>query len=127
MEFLNDRLKEVNNIRKMTGELKCMFIKYKESDLMEFFGDEPILIGDIEAEESMYIEKQGDFKIILLLSAYEKCVQISITYQEKIVYSEEYQDILEIKKIDHNTLKVISEKQDIIIVNKPQIGVYVEK
>lgn len=104
-----------------------MFVKYKESDLIEFFGDEPIFIGDIEAEESMYIEKQGDFKMVLLLSVYEKCVQISITYQEKVIYSEEYQDILEIKKIDHNTLKVISEKQDIIIVNKPQIGVYVEK
>ena len=65
-------------------ELKCMFIKYKERDLMEFFEDEPILIGDIEAEESLYIKKQGDFKIILLLSAYEKCVQISITYQKKL-------------------------------------------
>ena len=94
-----------------------MFIKYDEIELMEFFESEPIFIGDEEAGECMYVRRQGDFKIILVIS----------TYKENVIYSEKHSSISGIERIDKNTLKVSSDNHDIVIINAPQIGVFVEE
>ena len=44
---------------------------------MEFFESEPIFIGDEEAGECMYVRRQGDFKIILVISTYEMYIKVS--------------------------------------------------
>ena len=56
-----------------------MFIKYDEIELMEFFESEPIFIGDEEAGECMYVRRQGDFKIILVISTYEMYIKVSVS------------------------------------------------
>ena len=49
-----------------------MFIKYDEIELIEFFESEPIFIGDEEAAgEHMYVRRQGDFKITIVVSTYQ--------------------------------------------------------
>ena len=92
-----------------------MFIKYDEIELMEFFESEPIFIGDEEAGECMYVRRQGDFKIILVISTYEMYIKVSVSYKENV------------ERIDKNTLKVSSDNHDIVIINAPQIGVFVEE
>ena len=77
-----------------------MFIKYDEIELMEFFETEPIFIGDEEAGECMYVRRQGDFKIILVISTYEKYIKVSVSYKENVIYSEKHSSISEIEKID---------------------------
>ena len=98
-----------------------MFIKYDEIELMEFFESEPIFIGDEEAGECMYVRRQGDFKIILVISTYEMYIKVSVSYSEK------HSSISGIERIDKNTLKVSSDNHDIVIINAPQIGVFVEE
>mgnify|MGYP003364323467 CR=1 FL=1 len=93
-----------------------MFIKYDEIELMEFFESEPIFIGDEEAGECMYVRRQGDFKIILVISTYEMYIKVSV-----------HSSISGIERIDKNTLKVSSDNHDIVIINAPQIGVFVEE
>ena len=105
-----------------------MFIKYDEIELIEFFESEPIFIGDEEAAgEYMYVRRQGDFKIILVISTYEKYIKVSVSYKENVIYSEKHSSISEIERIDKNTLKVSSDNHDIVIINAPQIGVFVEE
>ena len=101
-----------------------MFIKYDEIELMEFFESEPIFIGDEEAGECMYVRRQGDFKIILVISTYEMYIKVSVSYKENVIYSEKHSSI---SGIDKNTLKVSSDNHDIVIINAPQIGVFVEE
>ena len=105
-----------------------MFIKYDEIELIEFFESEPIFIGDEEAAgEHMYVRRQGDFKIILVVSTYEMYIKVAVSYKENVIYSEKHSSISEIKGIDKNTLKVSSSNHDIVIINAPQIGVFVEE
>ena len=104
-----------------------MFIKYDVIELMEFFESEPIFIGDEEAGECMYVRRQGDFKIILVISTYEMYIKVSVSYKENVIYSEKHSSISGIERIDKNTLKVSSDNHDIVIINAPQIGVFVEE
>ena len=81
----------------------------------------------IRAGECMYVRRQGDFKIILVISTYEMYIKVSVSYKENVIYSEKHSSISEIERIDKNTLKVSSDNHDIVIINAPQIGVFVEE
>ena len=74
-----------------------MFIKYDEIELMEFFESEPIFIGDEEAGECMYVRRQGDFKIILVISTYEMYIKVSVSYIVKNIVP--FQELKELIKI----------------------------
>lgn len=104
-----------------------MFIKFDELELYEFFEEEPVIIGEYEAENKMYSYGQNNFEIILLISTYEMYVEISITYNDNIVYSQKHDNVLEIIKSDSNNLRILLDKKNTIIIKrKPQIGVIVE-
>ena len=78
-----------------------MFIKYDEIELMEFFESEPIFIGDEEAGECMYVRRQGDFKIILVISTYEMYIKVSVSYKENVIVKNivPFQELKELIKI----------------------------
>lgn len=104
-----------------------MFIKYEEPELFEFFESEPVVIGEEDAGDWIYTYQKDDFKIVLLLSTYEMYIKISICYCENIVYTEMFSDIIEINKLDANTLKIIKEGKQILVKKEPQIGIIVEE
>lgn len=65
-------------------------------------------------------------KIILLISTYEMYVEISITYNDNIIYSQKHDSVLEIRKTDSDNLKVLLDKENTIIIKRElQIGVIV--
>lgn len=103
-----------------------MFIKYDESELFDFFEGNPAIIGEYEAGNWIYTYQNNNFKVVLLISTYELYAKISISYLENIVYSEEYHDVKQIKKIDSDTIKIESAEKSIIVKKAPQIGVMVE-
>lgn len=104
-----------------------MFIKFDEVDLFDFFEKEPTIIGEYEEGNWLYSYNQNAFEIILLISTYEMYVEISITYNDNIIYSQKHNNVLEIRKSDSNNLRLLLDKENIIIIKKePQIGVIVE-
>ena len=104
-----------------------MFIKFDELELLEFFEGEPTIIGEYEEGNWMYSYSQNDFEIVLLISTYEMYVEVSITYNENIVYSQKHNNVLEIRKSDFdNLILLLNEENSIIIKRKPQIGIIVE-
>lgn len=104
-----------------------MFIKFDELELLEFFEGEPTIIGEYEEGNWMYSYSQNDFEIVLLISTYEMYVEVSITYNENIIYSQKHNNVLEIRKSDFDNLILLLDKENsIIIKRKPQIGIIVE-
>lgn len=104
-----------------------MFIKYDELDLLEFFESEPTNIGECEAGDWLYSYSRNEFAIILLMSTFEKYVEISITYKDYIIYSQKHSNVSEIKRSDSDCLRLMLNKENVITVKKePQIGVIVE-
>ena len=104
-----------------------MFIKYDELELFDFFECEPVIIGEEDAGDWIYTYQRDDFKIILLLSTYEMYINISICYCEKIVYTERFNQVREINKLDSNTLKISKDEKRILVKKESQIGVIVEE
>lgn len=104
-----------------------MFIKYNELQLFDFFESDPAVIGEYEADDYIYSYQQNNFKIVLLISTYEMYIEISITYNNNIIYSQKHDNVLEIRKTDSGILRVLLGKEKTIIIKKePQIGVIVE-
>ena len=104
-----------------------MFIKYNELQLFDFFESEPAVIGEYEAGDYIYSYQQNNFKIVLLISTYEMYIEISITDNNNIIYSQKHDNVLEIRKTDSGILRVLLGKEKTIIIKKePQIGVIVE-
>ena len=85
------------------------------------------MIGEYEAGDYIYSYQQNNFKIVLLISTYEMYIEISITYNNNIIYSQKHDNVLEIRKTDSGILRVLLGKEKTIIIKKePQIGVIVE-
>lgn len=103
-----------------------MFTEYDELELLEFFESEPCFIGEKEACECTYTYCSEDFKIVFFVSAYEMYIDVSISYKGNTVCSEKYDSVSEIRKVDSNTLNIITDNHDIIILKKPQIGIFVD-
>ena len=104
-----------------------MFIKYNELQLFDFFESEPAVIGEYEEGDYIYSYQQNNFKIVLLISTNEMYIEISITYNNNIIYSQKHDNVLEIRKTDSGILRVLLGKEKTIIIKKePQIGVIVE-
>lgn len=103
-----------------------MIIKYDELELLEFFESEPCFIFDEVPSDCMYTYCHNDFEIVFLMSAYEMYIDVSISYKGNTVCSEKYDSVSEIRKVDSNTLNIITDNHDIIILKKPQIGIFVD-
>lgn len=103
-----------------------MFIKYEEEELFDFFEDNPIIIGEFEAGNLLYSYERAAFKIVLLISIYERSIEITICYNEHTIYNQKHDHIFEIRKIDSNTMKILKKEEHIIIKKDPQIGVMIE-
>lgn len=104
-----------------------MFIKFDELELLEFFESEPVAIGEYEAGDWIYSYQEGNFEIVMLISTYEMFVKVSISYNNIIIYSQKHDNVLQIGKSDSAHLRVLTDKENTIIIKKaPQIGVIVE-
>lgn len=105
-----------------------MYIRYDEAELFEFFEAEPTYIGEYEAGNLVYSYQYNDFVIIVVICTYEMYIKISIDYKNSTVYSQKHNGVLEIRKIDSNSLRVLAGKENEIILKKePQIGVFIEQ
>ena len=104
-----------------------MFIKFDEVDMYDFFEGEPTIIGEYEEGNWMYSYGDNNFEIVVLISTYEMYVDISITYNENIIYRQKHNNVIEIRKSDSNNLNILlGEEKTINIKRQPQIGVIVQ-
>ena len=95
-----------------------MFIKFDDLDMLEFFENEPISIG--EEAEAKYIYSMKDshqFSMILTVDTYAKKINISVRYGDNTIFAGEFDNVLEIRK-SKNVLLVEMEGQKRLVKKK---------
>ena len=101
-------------------------ILFDEFDFFEFFESDPTVIGTEKDGRLQYFYQTEDFKMVFDLSIYEHKVNILIFHNNNIVYSEQFNSVEEIRKVDADTLRMITEDKWIIIRKRSQISGQVE-
>lgn len=104
-----------------------MFIKFDDLDMLEFFENEPISIG--EEGEAKYIYSMKDshqFSMTLTVDTYAKKINISVRYGDNTIFAGEFDNVLEIRK-SKNVLLVEMEGQKRLVIKKYScLGVVIE-
>lgn len=105
-----------------------MFTKFDKFEMFEFFEMEPVCVGEYEEEIWMYTLEENNFKLLVLVDTYAAVVDVSVSYQENLVYSGSYMNVEEIRKSDDKALRmIIREQNDVILKKGNQIGVIMEE
>jgi len=102
-----------------------MFIKYDEYDLLELFQSEPVSItGNIDDGELIYSYKDDqNFKVILTLDVYKQTSSLSITFNDSIVFTGDFNNVASIKKNDKTMVMNVGEEEKIKVKFYKQLGV----
>lgn len=93
-------------------------IKWDEIEMLDFFDTEPICLG---AEEYIYSQKtqKSQWAISLFLSVYENRVSVSIEYDDKVVVSLKFSNVVEIKKREDFLIINVLPNREILIGKTP--------
>ncbi len=104
-----------------------MDIKFDELDMLDFFENEPIIVGEIEAGEFIYSLKDSQmFSITLTVDVYMQRINVSISYGNNIVFAGQFENIIEIKKSDNVLLAEMENKKRLVIKKSPCLGIIIE-
>ncbi|GAA0086287.1 hypothetical protein UT300007_27260 [Clostridium sp. CTA-7] len=101
-----------------------MFIKYDEYELLELFCNEPISVGEVEAGELIYsLKDDKGFEIVMFMDVYRKICEVTITFQELIVFTCKIENVESINKIGDEMIMNDKSKSILKVKFKKQIGV----
>jgi len=102
-----------------------MFIKYDEYDLLELFQSEPVSItGNIDDGVLIYAFKDDqNFEVILTLDVYQQTCSLSITFNDAIVFTGDFNNVTSIKKDDKAMVFNVGEKEKLKVKFYKQVGV----
>ena len=104
-----------------------MYIKYDYFEMLEFFENEPISIGEDGAGEMIYsMQDDHQFKMVLMVDIYENKIDISINYNDDTIFSGEFGGVLEIRK-DEDVILIDLEGEKRLVLKKYNcLGVFME-
>lgn len=105
-----------------------MFIKFEDYEMLEFFENEPISVGEVEEGKYIYSIKDGeDISLVLSIDTYAQIVDITIRNNIGTIFSGEFKNVIEIRKNDRNELFIIlSGEGRLVLKRNPQVGVIIE-
>lgn len=103
-----------------------MCIKFNDFDMLDFFENEPISVGEKAGGEFIYSIKDGNScTLILTIDIYAKKIAVSIMHDNNTVFAGQFENIIEITKSD-DVLLVKMGKRRLIIKKEPCLGVFIE-
>lgn len=95
-----------------------MFIKFDDSDMLNFFESEPISIGEEREANFIYsIKDNYQFSMILTVDTYKKQMDISIRYDNNTIFSGQFDNVIEIKRSEDVLLVEMEDKKRLVIKN----------
>ncbi|SCY49527.1 hypothetical protein SAMN05660668_02833 [Pseudobutyrivibrio sp. AR14] len=105
-----------------------MYIRYDDMDMIEFFENEPITIGEEGEGMLIYTLKDGtSLGLTLTVDAYAKTIDIGIAYNKDIIFSGEFENIIEIKKSENDLVLCKEGGSRILLKKYPCLGAIIEK
>ena len=106
-------------------EEKIMFINCEILDLIEFFEKEPQYIVGEEAGEILLTKEKNEFELLLAVSLYEKIVDISLNYNDNLIYTQTLKNVNKIFKNDNILVIEIENRQVIKILDNKYFEIIV--
>lgn len=104
-----------------------MFIKFDDLDMVDFFENQPISIGEEGEAQVIYsIKDRHQFSMTLTVDAYAKKVDISVMYSDNTIFAGEFDNVLEIRKSEDVLLVEMENKKRLVIKKYSCLGVFME-
>ena len=104
-----------------------MFIKFDDLDMVDFFENQPIPIGEEGEAQFIYsIKDRHQFSMTLTVDAYAKKVDISVMYSDNTIFAGEFDNVLEIRKSEDVLFVEMENKKRLVIKKYPCLGVIIE-
>ncbi len=113
-----------SNNKKVEGWF-IIFTIYNEYDLLELFDSEPICVSsDPLADVLMYtIEDIQGFKLILTMDVYALECNLSLTFNELLVFESEFINVTQLKKYNSTLFIYIHNEPKVKVIFKNQLGI----
>lgn len=104
-----------------------MFIKFDDLDMLDFFENDPISIGEEDEAKFIYsIKDRHQFSMILTVDTYAKKIDISIRYGDNTIFAGEFDNVLEIRKSEDVLLVETENKKRLVLKKYSCLGVVIE-
>lgn len=104
-----------------------MFIKFDDLDMLDFFENEPISIGEEGEGKFIYsIKDCYQFSMTLTVDTYAKIIDISVSYSDNIIFEGEFDNVLEIRKSEDVLLVEMENRKRLMIKKYSCLGVVIE-
>lgn len=104
-----------------------MFIKFDDLDMLEFFENEPIAIGEEGEAKFIYsIKDEHQFSMTLTVDTYAKKIDIYVRYSDNTIFAGEFDNVLEIRKSEDVLLVEMEGKKRLVLKKYSCLGVVME-
>lgn len=104
-----------------------MFIKFDDLDMLDFFENEPISIGEEGEGRFIYsIKDDYQFSMTLTVDTYAKIINISIRYIDNTIFAGEFDNVFEIRKSEDVLLVEMENKKRLVLKKCSCLGVSME-
>ena len=104
-----------------------MCIKFNDFDMLDFFENEPVSVGEETGGEFIYSIKDGNsFTLILTIDIYAKKIVVSMMHDNNTVFAGQFENINEITKSEDVLLVKMEEKKRLVIKKEPCLGIFIE-
>lgn len=104
-----------------------MFIKFDDLDMMDFFENEPIFIGEEGGANFIYsIKDSCQFSMTLTVDTYKKTIDISIRYNDNTIFAGEFDNVLEIRKSGNVLFVEMESKKRLVLKKYACLGITLE-
>ena len=106
---------------------KLMFIQFNDLDLLDFFENEPLVIGERDEAKFIYsIKDSRQFSMTLAVDTYAKIIDISVRYSDNTVFAGEFDNVLEIRKSEDVLLVEMKNKKRLVLKKHACFGIVIE-
>ena len=104
-----------------------MFIKFDDLDMLNFFENEPIAIGQKDEAKFIYFIKDShQFSMTLVVDTYAKIIDVSIRYNDNTIFAGEFDNVLEIRKSEDVLLVEMENKKRLVLKKHSCFGIVIE-
>ena len=104
-----------------------MFIKLDDLEMLEFFENEPIAIGEEGEGIFIYsIKDNHEFSMTLTVDTYAKKIDISVGYSDNTIFAGEFDNVLKIRKSEDVLLVEMEGKKRLVLKKYSCLGVVIE-
>lgn len=104
-----------------------MFIKFDDLDILDFFENEPVSIGEEGEAKFIYsIKDSQQFSMALTVDTYAKKIDILVRYGNNVIFSGEFDNVHEIRKSEDVLFVEIETQKRLVLKKNSCLGVIIE-